>query len=303
MLRDAVVDLPKKVSGGGRVSEDAHVALRHNGCYFYFVIDVHGVSKPNDKKLDLALNAEKRRFARYIESEFAIACYRFGDPQKLNRVFSEITKMIDITFSDGHFGAAVAGCVIDEDGVTIVHLGDSRVYAFDPDITKGYRQLTVDHNPANPVELARLRELDPKQESFRVIVHPIVKRPIRADNVELRLHYVNGQGKESDQSIAMTRGFGDKLFRPAFCQLPEINWWPHNRFPPEAILAVCSDGASQAVEDTFGYYANIDVQPDAAACKFRCESLLHNYGPADDATAIFIPLKEEATEELAFFKH
>lgn len=264
------------VPKGGRIfsetkSEDSFAHTPLEAVPFVAVVaDGHG---------DQEVNEATCAFSQFIATEL---CHRLTkSPQQ---TCEDLQQDVMERFTDCTSGAVTTRVVIDEDQLTVLYVGDCRLYRFTPNNSMVYEQLTEDHHPDHPGEYQRLFPLTIPQDlqsKFALFPwsDPFPKRLVTNGK--------NAHGKTTVRMLAVTRSFGDMDMRPLVISEPDvktIEFDSHARH----IFALCSDGGTDIVEQTFAAVRN---QPDVLLDELhRLVQVNTPPKPGDDVTILLIEL-------------
>ncbi len=211
------------------LSEDAYAHTAEGQWPFIAVVaDAHG--QANGVAANLAQFVANRLVELFV-SDQTVATY--------SQMFLSVQREIVTHFSQ-FLNGAVATCLIVEKGkIIIAHVGNCRVYAFDPVLFSASKVLTQDHTVENAAERMRLQPFF-ERGSFAM----------RFYEGKRRLYVKKNDGSLSNLSLLSTRGFGNPDFHPAFTYEPEVRTIPIDPNIPH-MFAVCSHASSELVERMF----------------------------------------------------
>ncbi|TAL50653.1 hypothetical protein EPN81_02215 [Patescibacteria group bacterium] len=270
------------------VSEDAYCVV--SGWPFVAVVTDGHVLRPLDAEEDElnALSRDVQKFAQHVANGLARpfqenSLTRSFSPGELLTVFDAVQESVERQYPDTMYGA-VAGCaVVSDDGVTVAHAGDVRLYTvIDDNDGDPYTLFTADHHVTAPQEQERLR---PHYATGR-FTQTDHRRPGSHTMVKRFHHIVDG--KPSTYGLIPTRGFGNTPFHPAFIHTPDVRLIRPDEAPNGTIFALCSDGASGLVEVAFRRLAYEKCVQDWD----RLQTIVTRLSPIlrpflDDATVVF----------------
>ncbi len=253
------------------------------------VVDGHANEKVSDSAMASAA------FSSYVSDALAhnlSVQNPFASEDGMHRAFDTVAQMVGFGTRGGHFDprvGAVAGAVcvdVLRHKLTVAYAGDVRLYA-NVRAGKSFRCFTMDHTPKHPGELDRLRPLL-TDKSFEVVYHSLSTFGSEGPFVP-RLHYRQEDGARSTAGLMVTRGFGDKLFQPAFTHTPDVHEIHLNGMYHDAVFALCSDGAQRNLGRLFQRYQKCGV-PDTLEPLVESFYELHEEENDDDATVLFFRL-------------
>ncbi|MEK7452474.1 MAG: PP2C family protein-serine/threonine phosphatase [Patescibacteria group bacterium] len=271
LIEKCVITFPKRRE---KVSEDCHVDGRsHDGSFFAAVVDGHGAEHLHQKIVRFTACATGQLAERFVTKK---------DMFSFPEIFTETDRQLTQEFGGEQIGAVATCVVIEPAFMTIAQVGDCRVMQFDPMWHDGLRLITRDHNCENPLEYDRLRPLFQTGTFRRVCYGP-------EGYTFFRLHRACQGMPLVSASLAMTRGFGNAEFRPAFIQTPEIRSVPFHDHVT-TLFALCSDGGAETVRKTFKFLKKhaIDVSRLDTSSLEKIARRKSPLRPDDDVTAIFL---------------
>lgn len=278
-VQHAVLSIPKRHQ---TVSGDAH-QVREDLAYPFVasVARAHGF---------LVLPQQIARFARSISVELVREGMFPTDVSEMTPLsFDGIECALREVFPEPGLGAAAACVSVDLHGcLRIAHLGNCRLFQYDPARFEGIVQLTEDHTPAHPAEEVRLQAYTDPPNRFYLKRHGEYFPPIDLSHV--RLHVREEQDATISRSLRCTRGFGHALFRPAVSHEPEVQTFALRKDVP-SLFALCTAGGSKLTRNVFRDFWQSGKQEipsiDDIASLAHVKSAKKTKGPKHDTTIIF----------------
>lgn len=196
------------------------------------VVDGHG---------DPEVNATTHVLARYIARQLRDRA-ELPERELCHVINQDVLKQ----FAPSKAGAVATRIVVTEDTLTVLSVGDCRLYRFTPDNPCAFEQLTKDHHPDQPEEYRRLfPHISPQNPNSSFFFLP----PLGAPKQLVRA-FRDERGRKTISGLRVTRSFGDPEMFPLVLCAPEVK-----TIPLEAsrrhLFALCSDGGVAIVEKVF----------------------------------------------------
>jgi serine/threonine protein phosphatase PrpC len=192
-----------------------------------------------------------------------------------------INQNIVSRFSASKAGAVATRVKMTENELTVLFVGDCRLYRFTPSRACAFEQLTEDHHPDHPGEYGRLFPcVNPQVKNSPFLFLPLMGTPSQLVRV-----FKDEFGKTHIRGLRVTRSFGDPEMSPLVIPVPEVKTIPIES-SKRHLFALCSDGGAGVVERVFSSVQSrpgilLDEMHHIMCCRTPPE-------PDDDTTIMLI---------------
>lgn len=258
----------RKISGARSEDVFAHTSS-YARPFVAVVVDGHG---------DPEVNEETYALARYVARELRDR----ADASALN-LCEAINQNVSKRFAHSKAGAVATRVTVSENELTVLFLGDCRLYRFTPGNATAFDQITEDHHPNHPEEFRRLSlcVYPPVTDS------PFFFLPVRGTPNHLARAFKDEFGRTQMRGLCVTRSFGDPEMSPLVICVPEVKTIPLDP-SKRHLFALCSDGGVGVVERVFSF---VQSRPGILLDELR--HLVCHYTPTepeDDITILLIEI-------------
>lgn len=259
--------------GRGLIGTKSEDAFAHTSSYarpFVAVVaDGHGDPEVNEDTCTLA-----RYVARHLRDQAEAPAWN---------VCHVINQNVLRQFARSKAGAVATRVKITENELTVLFVGDCRLYGFTPDKACAFEQLTEDHHPDHPEEFRRLVScVYPSMKDSPFLFLPPSGTPNR-----LVRTFRDEFGRTHMRGLCVTRSFGDPEMSPLVICVPEVKTIPLDP-SKRHLFALCSDGGVGVVERVFS-----SVQSRSGILLDELRHLVCHYTPTkpeDDITILLIEI-------------